>query len=99
MSKEPLYQEWGYKLIPSSYGELRGQKRCYRVFYGTVNWHTADPGNTHKACVPFVQYGQEKDFNTARKRGDIRELYPCHILDEDLEEVIAAMKELKEREY
>lgn len=30
---EPLYQEWGYKIIQSSYGELKGQKRYYRVFY------------------------------------------------------------------
>jgi hypothetical protein len=35
---EPRYQEWGFKLIPSCYGELKGQKRYYRVIYGTVHW-------------------------------------------------------------
>lgn len=99
MVKEPTYQEWGYKLIPSSHGKLRGLKRYYRIFYGTVYWHTADPGNIHKACVPFVQYGEVENFEKARKNGGLRELYPCHILDQDLDEVMAPMKELKEKAY
>jgi hypothetical protein len=97
MIRESLYQEWGHKLIPSSYGELNGKKRYYRVFYGTVHWHTADPWNIHKVCTVFVQYGTTEDFDQSRKKGEIRENYPCHILDEDMEEVMAAMKELKEQ--
>lgn len=73
----------GFKLIPSSYGELKSQKRYYRVFYGTVHWHTADPDNIHKACIIFVQYGTNPKFDIARKKGEIRENYPCHILDDD----------------
>lgn len=99
LEKELTYQEWGFKLIPSSHGELKGRKRYYRIFYGTVHWHTADPDNIHKACVPFVQYGEEVNFERARKNGDIRAIYPCHILDQDLDEVMAAMKELRGKEY
>ncbi|RAK14019.1 hypothetical protein B0I26_1392 [Anoxybacillus vitaminiphilus] len=99
MNKEPLYQEWGHKLIPSSYGELNGKKRYYRVFYGTVHWHTADPENIHKACTVFVQYGATEDFEQARRKGEIRENYPCHIIEQDMDSVMAAMKELRERRY
>lgn len=97
MLYEPLYQEWGFKLIPSSYGELKGQKRYYRVFYGTVHWHSADPDNIHKASIIFVQYGTNPSFDIARKKGEIRENYPCHILDDDLPSVFEAIKELKEQ--
>ncbi|MGP4070660.1 hypothetical protein [Halobacillus sp. B29] len=97
MKKEPTYQEWAFKLIPSSYGELKGNKRYYRVFFGTVHWHTADPENIHKACTVFVQYGNNPDFEQARKKGEIRENYPCHILDEDLDVVIDGIKVLRKK--
>ena len=95
MDKNPLYQEWGFKIIPSSYGELKGVKRYYRVFYGTVHWHTADPDNIHKACTVFVQYGNNENFEKARKQNEIKDKYPCHILDQDLDKVMRAMKELQ----
>lgn len=94
---DPLYQEWGYKLIPSSYGELKGQKRYYRVFYGTVHWHTADPENIHRACTVFVQYNTNQDFEKARKQGEIRTNYPCHILEQDLDRVMEAVMELRKQ--
>jgi len=93
--KEPTYDEWGYKIIPSSAGELNGQKRYYRIFYGLVHWREADAGNHHIACVPFVQYGTTADFKKAQSRGEIRMTYPCHILTQDLDKVLAAMTELK----
>ena len=98
MIRDRLYQEWGYKLIPSSHGELNGQKKFYRVFYGTVQWHTADPDNIHRACTVFVQYGTNKDFDQARRNNEIKEGYPCHILDEDFNIVTEAMTELR-REF
>jgi len=93
--KDGIYQEWGHRIIPSSAGELKGQKRNYRIFYGLVQWREADAGNYHKAFVPFVQYGTTSDFDFARRKKEIRELYPCHILDQDLDKVLAAMAELK----
>ncbi|WP_341285390.1 hypothetical protein [Priestia megaterium] len=93
--EEALYEEWGHKIIPSSTGELNGQKRYYRIFYGLVHWKEADPENYHKACIPFVQYGTTSDFKLARRKKEIREKYPCHILSEDLPEVLAAMSALK----
>ncbi|WP_121661860.1 hypothetical protein [Metabacillus litoralis] len=99
LENEPTYQEWGFKLILPSHGELKGRKRYYRIFYGAVHWHTADPGNIQKACVPFVQYGKEENFERARNNGDIRETYPCHTLNQDLDKVMAAMKELREKAY
>src|SRR5690625_3313333 len=98
MKKVPLYQEWGYRLIPSSHGELGGERRYYRVFYGTVHWHYADPNNTHRACTVFVQYGKSKNFEEARMYKKIKECYPCHILDQDLEAVMEAMLDLR-REF
>lgn len=95
MDSIPLYQEWGHKLLPSSAGELNGVKRYYRVFYGTVHWHTADPENLHRACTVFVQYGNGESFEKARKQGEIRIKYPCHILEQDLNVVMKAMKDLQ----
>ncbi|MCZ0871259.1 hypothetical protein [Peribacillus sp. AS_2] len=95
MYTEPLYQEWGNKLIPSSFGEIKGKKRYYRVYYGTVHWHSSDPDHIHRACVVFVQYGTNPDFEQARKRGEIKDKYPCHILDQDLDLVMGAMNELR----
>jgi len=97
MSEEKVYQEWDYKLIPSSYGELKGVKRYYRVFYGTVHWRFSDPDNFHKACIVFVQFGSTSEFNEARKRGEIKFDYPCHILGEDFRKVTEAMQELQNR--
>ena len=94
-SKDRTYEEWGHRIIPSSFGELKGQKRYYRIFYGLVNWREADNGNDHIACVPFVQYGTTADFKTAQSRGEIRMTYPCHILTQDLDKVLAAMTELQ----
>jgi len=93
--KNGIYQEWGHKIIPSSVGELKGQKRYYRIFYGLVQWREADAGNYHKACVPVVQYGTTSNFDLARRKKEIRELYPCHILEQDLDKVLVAMAELK----
>lgn len=88
-------QEWGYKLIPSSHGELHGKKRYYRVFYGTVHWHTADPNNIHRACTVFVQYGENGNFEEARRNNEIKDSYPCHILEQDINSVTEAMQELR----
>lgn len=99
MVKQKRFEEWDYKLIPSSYGELKGQKRYYRVSYGTSFWHTSDPDNINRACTVFVQFGINPDFTDALKRGELKDGYPCHILDVDIESVMAAMKELKERRY
>lgn len=95
MGKNPLYQEWGHKILPSNAGELNGEKRNYRIFYGTVHWHTADPENIHRACTVFVQYGNNADFEKARKHREIRTNYPCHILEQDFTNVLMAMKELQ----
>jgi hypothetical protein len=54
VNKKP-FEEWGCKLIPSSFGVLKGEKRYYRVSFGTAQWHTSDPGKIHKACTVFVQ--------------------------------------------
>ncbi|WP_242272083.1 hypothetical protein [Bacillus cereus group sp. BfR-BA-01310] len=89
------FEEWGFKLIPSSYGELKGQKRYYRVSYGISQWHTSDPDNIHKACTVFVQFGTTSHFERARKRGEIKDDYPCHILEQDLSLVIDAMVKLR----
>jgi hypothetical protein len=92
--KQKPFEEWSFKLIPSSYGELKGQKRYYRVSYGIAFWHTSDPNHIHRACTVFVQFGTNPDYNNAMKKGEIKDDYPSHILDEDLDSVMAAMKEL-----
>ncbi|WP_332696981.1 hypothetical protein [Halalkalibacter lacteus] len=96
MKEQPPFEEWGYKLIPSSYGELNEQKRYYRVSYGTSFWHTSEPDNIHRAFTIFVQFGTNPNFKVALKKGEIKIYYPCHILDVDMEDVLATMKELRE---
>jgi hypothetical protein len=96
MKKLPPFEEWGYKLVPSSYGELNGQKRYYRVSYGVSFWHTTDPDNIHRACTVFVQFGTNSNFKVALTKGEIKIDYHCHILDVDLEVVLATVKELRE---
>ncbi len=97
MQNHPLYQEWSHILIPSSAGQLNGVKRNYRIFYGTVHWHTSDPNNIHKACTVFVQYGSNKNFEKACKLKEIKTNYPCHILDEDLDKITKALNDVKEQ--
>ncbi|WNS77346.1 hypothetical protein RRV45_10295 [Bacillus sp. DTU_2020_1000418_1_SI_GHA_SEK_038] len=89
MKKQPPFEEWGYKLVPSSYGELNGQKRYNRVSFGASFWHTSDPDNIHRACTVFVQFCTNPNFKAALKKGEIKIDYPCHILDVDLEVVLA----------
>ncbi|WP_275580768.1 hypothetical protein [Aquibacillus albus] len=35
-----------------------------------------------------MQYGKEENFEQARENGDIRKMYPYHILDQDLDKGI-----------
>lgn len=95
MYQEP-FEEWDHKLISSSRGELKGQKRYYRVSYGTSQWHTSDPGKMHPSITVFVQFGEEKDFKIAKRKKELKMDYPCHFLEEDMDNIIAAMKNLKE---
>jgi hypothetical protein len=97
MKQQAPYEELGYKLIPSSYGELKGQKRYYRVSYGSSFWHTSHPDRIHRACTVFVQFGTNTNFKDGLKKGEIKINYPCHILDVDMEVVIAEIKELIEK--
>lgn len=68
MKKQPLFEEWASKLVPSSYGELNGQKRYYRISYGASFWHTSDPNNIHRACTVFVQFCTNPNFKAALKK-------------------------------
>lgn len=96
-NKNKVFKEWGYELIPSSYGELNGEKRYYRVVIGSVTWHTSDPGAIHKACFPIVQFGDERDYEKALDKGAIKLNYPCHILEEDMDAVMEAMNALRNK--
>ncbi|MGF7534951.1 hypothetical protein AAGG74_14870 [Bacillus mexicanus] len=97
MKNEKAFTEWDHELVPSSYGELTGKKRYYRVSYGAAYWHSTDPNQIHKACTVFVQFGNNLDFKIAKSRNEIKDKYPCHILDCDLKEVLRAIEKLKVR--
>lgn len=90
-----VFEEWNHILVQSSYGELNGKKRYYRVCLGSVTWRESDPGQIHKACFPVVQFGETRDYNEAMRNREIKLDYPCHILMDDLEKVMVAMDELK----
>lgn len=97
MKNEKAFTEWDHELVPSSYGELHGKKRYYRVSYGTSYWHTSDPNHMHKTCTVFAQFGDNSDFNQAKSRNEIKDKYPCHILSEDINDVLKAIDKLHKR--
>lgn len=93
MSEKP-FEEWNYRLVPSSYGEFRGKKRYYRVSSGASQWREADPGSIHKTCVVFIQFGITENYDEAKRKREIVFDYPAHILNEDMVKVSQAMKEV-----
>lgn len=76
---EPVYQEWGHRLLPSSHGE----RIFYPVFLGTVNW-TGRSGDEQVAFAVLMQYGE-----------DVNRQMPAHILEADLSAVLQAIGELR----
>lgn len=95
MEKVKAFEEWNHILVPSSYGEWGEKKRYYRVFYGEVTWRESDPGNFHIACFPIVQFGNTEDYDQALRRRELVLNNPCHILEEDMDEVMEAMRKLR----
>ena len=87
---EPVYEEWGSELVPSTHGEPGIH---YRVLWGTVNWRRV-PGEMQPALVVLMQYGATVDF-IAAKRGEIVFDMPAHILSSDLNAVVAAIHRLQ----
>jgi hypothetical protein len=80
LGAEPLYTELKCELVPSNHG-TKGIN--YRVFLGYVNWNRSKD-NGKPAIVVFMQYG-----NT-----EIALHMPAHILIEDLELVMEAVRRL-----
>jgi len=87
----PVYEEWASRLVPSNHDQSRPV--FYRVFWGTVNWDRSTTG-MRPACTVFMQYGESTGWDEARQRGEVVLKMPAHILAEDFEAVVDAMREL-----
>jgi hypothetical protein len=76
---EPVYQEWDYRLVPSSHGPAI----FYRVFFGAVNWSGVG-GDERAAYTVLMQYGEH-----------INKQMPAHIVETDLPNVLSAIEQLR----
>jgi hypothetical protein len=77
---EPVYQEWASREVSSSHGG----ETSYYVFLGTVNW-TGQSGDEQVAYVVLMRYGNQINYQL-----------PAHILEQDLDRVLGAIRELRE---
>jgi len=76
-----VHEEWDHILVQCSYHS----DFKYRVFFGTVNWEdTAD--NLTPAYVVFIQHGDAIWYDR-----------PAHIMLQDLDSVVGALQELRNR--
>lgn len=87
MSDIKVYEEWDYRLVPSSHGK----DIFYRIFNGTVNWDHSIEG-MKPAYTILMQYGRSEEWNQAKK--EIAWDMPAHVLEEDIDEVLKSVNEL-----
>lgn len=89
-TRDPVYKEWDRILVPAP---GHGPGAHYRVFHGTVDWN--GKGDLKRAIVIFMQYGDEADWEKAKRSDQIAWGIPAHVLDEDVLPVLAAIEKLK----
>ena len=89
-----VHEEWPgmVELVPST---GHGGK-SYRVSYGTVSW-TRTPEDMRRALIVFMQRGDTENFEEAKSLHEIQWDVPAHILEEDLDAVMAAMRRVRGR--
>lgn len=87
-----VHEEWDCILVESNHG----QEVNYRVFYGTVNWNKS-AGGMRPAVTILMQYGSTSDWADAKSEGEIDFTMPAHILREDLQSVLEAIRDLAEK--
>ncbi len=88
LATEPLYTKLKCELVPSSHST---KSTNYRVFLGYVDWDGLKD-NGKAAIVVFMQYGNTIKWEQAQR--EIALHMPAHILLEDLQDVMEAVKRL-----